>query len=265
VGPNYYLSGPYVVEGNVGTTDAPFTLTLAQPSGVDLTFHYETADSTATAGTDYQAASGTLTIPAGQTEGTISVPVYGDTLPEPNETFFVSLSSPVDADLIMGSNTVTIADDKPHVRVGDVTVAEGNAGTAAATFAVTLDAPGAQPATVAYATGNCTAAAGGDYQVASGTLTFAPGETTKTVTIEVKRDGKGETDETFLVDLFGNTNNSLLLDGRGVGTILNDDWGGVPSGMATSPNSWPRPRPVTRRRRPNCSRSFMPSCARCCG
>ena len=54
-------------------------------------------------------------------------------------------------------------------------------------------------------------------------MTFAPGETTKTITIEVKGDGKKEADETFYLDLFGNSSNSLFTKSRGTGTILNDD------------------------------------------
>ena len=57
----------------------------------------------------------------------------------------------------------------------------------------------------------------------TGTLTFAPGETTKTITITVKGDSKKEADETFYLDLFGNSNNSLFTKNRGLGTILNDD------------------------------------------
>jgi len=63
----------------------------------------------------------------------------------------------------------------------------------------------------------------GDYITKTGTLTFAPGETTKTITIEVKGDSKREATETFYLDLFGNSGNSLFTKNRGLGTILNDD------------------------------------------
>ena len=63
----------------------------------------------------------------------------------------------------------------------------------------------------------------GDYIAKTGTLTFAPGETTKTITIEVKGDSKKEAYETFYLDLFGNSGNSLFTKSRGIGTILNDD------------------------------------------
>jgi len=63
----------------------------------------------------------------------------------------------------------------------------------------------------------------GDYVAKTGTLTFAPGETTKTITIEVKGDSKKETSETFYLDLFGLSSNASFTKSRGIGTILNDD------------------------------------------
>jgi Calx-beta domain len=62
-----------------------------------------------------------------------------------------------------------------------------------------------------------------DYVAKTGTITFAPGETTKTITIVVNGDGKKEADETFYLDLFGNSSNSLFTKNRATGTILNDD------------------------------------------
>ena len=70
----------------------------------------------------------------------------------------------------------------------------------------------------------CTATTGNsDYVAKTGTLTFAPGETVKTITIEIKGDSKREANEVFYFDLFGNSGNSLLTKNRGVGAILNDD------------------------------------------
>jgi hypothetical protein len=77
---------------------------------------------------------------------------------------------------------------------------------------------------MSFRTVNGTAASGsGDYVARSGMLTFAPGETTKTITIDVKGDSKREANETFYLDLFGNSSNSLFTKNRGIGTILNDD------------------------------------------
>ena len=77
---------------------------------------------------------------------------------------------------------------------------------------------------MSFSTVNGTATTGNnDYIAKTGTLTFAPGETTKTITIEVKGDSKKEANETFYLDLFGNSSDSLFTKNRGLGTILSDD------------------------------------------
>ena len=77
---------------------------------------------------------------------------------------------------------------------------------------------------MSYRTVNGTATTSdNDYVAKTGTLTFAPGETTKTITIVVNGDSKKEADETFYLDLFGNSSNSRFTKSRGTRTILNDD------------------------------------------
>ena len=102
---------------------------------------------------------------------------------------------------------------------------EGRKGkTTLFTFIVTLSVAYDQPVTMSFRTVDGTAkSSDSDYVAKSGTLTFAAGETTKTITIEVKGDSKREASETFYVDLFGNSSNSLFTKNRGIGTILNDD------------------------------------------
>src|SRR5262249_8362935 len=118
----------------------------------------------------------------------------------------------------------TIADDEPHISVTDVSKLEGRQGqTTLLTFTITLSAAYDQPVTMSYRTVDSTARSGGDYVAKSGTLTFAPGETTTTVTIEVKGDNKKEANEIFCLDLYGLSSNSLFTKSRGIGTILNDD------------------------------------------
>ena len=91
-------------------------------------------------------------------------------------------------------------------------------------FTVTLSAAYDQAVTMSFATANGTAkTSDSDYIAKTGTLTFAPGETTKTITIEVKGDSKKEANEYFYLDLFDNSSNSLFTKNRGLGTILNDD------------------------------------------
>ena len=84
---------------------------MAPVSASDVTVDYATSDGTATAGSDYTGASGTLTIPAGQASGTIAVSVSGDTTYEPNETLTLTLSNPVGATIVVGAATGTIIND----------------------------------------------------------------------------------------------------------------------------------------------------------
>ena len=227
----YHLTGPprlaigdvTVLEGNTGTTNVIFTVSLSAASDQPVTVAYATADGTATAGSDYVAASGTLTIPAGQMTGTITVPVNGDRLAEPNETFVVNLSSPTGATIADGQGVGTIVDDEPRISITpSVSRSEGNTGQAPLAFAVTLSSAYDAPVTVAWGTADKTATAGGDYQAASGTLTFAPGETSKTISVLVNGDRLAEPNETFVVNLSSPTN-ATVAAGQGVGTIVDDE------------------------------------------
>jgi hypothetical protein len=118
----------------------------------------------------------------------------------------------------------------PAISVGDAVVTEGNSGTVNATFQVNLSAPNSQPVTVTFSTANRTANAGVDYQGTSGTLTFDPGETTKTITVVVDSNDTLELDKTFVVNLTSATN-AFIADGQAVGTIVNDD-GPLPNTLA---------------------------------
>ena len=223
--PSLRIGDATVTEGNTGTRTVTFTVTLSAPSSQPVTVAYATGNGTAAAGSDYQTASGTLTFAPGETTKTISVLVSGDRLGEANETFVVTLTGATDATLADGQGVGTLVDDEPRVSIGDVTKAEGKKGqTTLFTFTVTLSAAYDQAVTMSFRTVNGTATTGnGDYVARSGTITFLPGETTKTITIEVKGDSKREANESFALDLFGNSTNSLFTKSRGVGTILNDD------------------------------------------
>jgi large repetitive protein len=106
--------------------------------------------------------------------------------------------------------------------ISDVAVIEGDHGTVNAVFTVTLSEPATGTVTVNYGTADGTAQASRDYDAAAGTLTFAPGETSKTIIIAVKSDTSVEAHETFFVNLSGAVNADIG-DGQGLGTILNDD------------------------------------------
>jgi hypothetical protein len=222
--PRVSISDVRMKEGNSGLTAFVFMVNLSVAYDVPVTVDYATANGSATAGSDYQAASSTLTIPAGQTSGTITVPVNGDRLPEPDKYFFVNLSNLNFGAIADSQGFGVIVDDEPHISISDVTKREGRKNTTSFTFTVTLSAAYDQPVTVSYRTVDGTATTSdGDYVAKTGTLTFAAGETSKTITIVVNGDSKKEADEYFYLDLFGNSSNSLFTKNRGIGTILNDD------------------------------------------
>lgn len=99
---------------------------------------------------------------------------------------------------------------------------EGHSGTTLFVFTVTLSAPSDAPVTVDFGTADRTAKAGEDYAAQSGTLTFAPGETTKTISIVVKGDKKKESDEHFVINLSAAVG-AFLMDAQGLGVIEDDD------------------------------------------
>jgi hypothetical protein len=224
VTPALRIGDASVTEGNTGTRTATFTVTRTGAATGTTSVAFATANGTATAGSDYQATSGTLTFAPGETTKTITVLITGDRLPEPSETFVVNLTGPTNATVADGQGVGTITDDEPRISIGDVTRAEGKKNqTTLFTFTITLSVAYDQPVTMSFQTVNGTAQSGEDYVAKSGTLTFAPGETTKTITIEVKGDNKREADEYFYLDVFGLSSNGLFTKSRGTGWILNDD------------------------------------------
>jgi chitinase len=117
---------------------------------------------------------------------------------------FVILNGATSAVINAGFSVGTIVDDEPRISICDVTKYEGKKNeTTLFTFTVTLSAAYDQAVTMSFRTVNGTATTSdSDYIAKTGTLTFAPGETTKTITIEVKGDSKKEANETFYLDLF---------------------------------------------------------------
>lgn len=111
----------------------------------------------------------------------------------------------------------------PSLSVADVAVKEGKPRTGKGIFVpVRLSGVSTQTVTVDYATADGSASAGSDYIASSGKVTFAPGQTLKTIVILIRGDGKVEGDETFFVNL-SNSTNATLGDSQALVTILNDD------------------------------------------
>jgi len=222
-----------VTEGDSGSVTAVFTVTLAPTSTTTVEVDYATVDETAAGGVDYTPVSDTLTFNPGEIKKVISVSVTGDTDDELNETFRVQLSAPVSADLVDGDATGAIVDDDglPALSIADQTALEGNTGASAMQFEVTLSPPSASVVTVDYAAANGTASAGSDYTAAGGTLTFDPGDTSQTVSINALGDVVDEADsEDFTLQL-SNPANAALADGQALGVILDDDTARISMGL----------------------------------
>jgi hypothetical protein len=138
----------------------------------------------------------------------------------------VTLSNATNVTMADGQGTGTIADDdngpRPAMSISDVTVTEGQSGSTNAVFTVTLSFASAQTVTVQYATANDTATAPRDYTAVFGTLTFAPGVTTRTISVPVTGDAQVESAERFLVNL-SNPVFATIADGQAQATILTDD------------------------------------------
>jgi hypothetical protein len=201
-----------------------FTISLSTASGQEVDVDYATTDGTAGSTDDFTAATGTAVIPAGDTSVQLNVSVADDATHEGDETLTVDISAPFNATILdaQAVGTITNDDGLPVASIGDATVLEGDTGTTAASFTVSLSNPSAFSATVDWASANGTATAAADYTAGSGTVTFNPGETSQQVAIDVIGDTAKETAETFTVGLTNPTGATASVL-PGLGTITDDD------------------------------------------
>ena len=200
-----------------------FAVTLSAPSGIEVSASYATADGTATAGSDYMAATGTLLFAPGEVSQTIRVAILDDALDEADEeSFAVTLSGPSGATLAHSLATGVIRDDDepPALSVAD---AAGDEDAGALDFEVTLSAPSGIEVSASYATKDGTATAGSDYEAATGTLVFAPGEVSRTIRVAVLDDALHEADEETFEMTLARLVNATAADVSATGTIRDND------------------------------------------
>ena len=223
--PSFSLTDVTVTEGPSGSNaTASFLVVLSLASQSTVTVNWATAPGTATSGADFFASSGTLTFAPGVLSQIATVTVVGDSDLEANETYFVNLSNPVGANIQDGQGVGTImADDGNRLAIGDRMTKEGNSGTTTVTFSATLTPAASTAVTVDYATADDTATAGSDYVSNVGTLTFAPGETVKTIPVTINGDATQETFEKFYVNLSNAGGDAIIADDQAQGTITNED------------------------------------------
>ncbi len=222
--PGISVDDPSIYEGTSGTAKAVFTVTLSAASANTVTVNYGTGNGSAVAPDDYTAVSGTVTFSPGQTSKAVAVTVNSDTVDEGSEYLYLNLNSPSNANLVDSYGLLYILDDdtNPGISIDDASLFEPDSGTAAVTFDVTLSAASANPVTVNYYTGDGSAVSSSDYTAVNGTLTFAPGQTAETVTVNVAGDTIHENDEWFYVNLTAPVS-AYILDNTGYGTIIDED------------------------------------------
>jgi hypothetical protein len=233
--PTLSVADASVNEGNAGTTTMTFTVTLSAASSRTVTVQWATVDDLAASPTDYASASGSLTFSPGQTSKNVDAIVNGDLISELDEQFLVELSTPTNATIGDGRASGTIVDDElvPVIDLDAPSVTEGNTGTSALTFTLSLSHQSAAPVTVDWATASGTATAGTDFLSGSGTVTFASLATSETVTVTIKGDALYEHDETVTVELSNSTNAPIGRPQR-QGSIANDD--AAPSVSVSDPS-----------------------------
>ena len=216
--PHATIDDPSVAENGGPLT---FTVTLDGTSPTNAVMTYSSAAGTATAGSDYTSVNGTLTILAGQTQGTIDVPVLDDSTYEGDEDLTMNLvaTSGVVVDDAQGDGTITEDDAQPNITVDDPSTGENNGPL---TFTISLDNAAGVDVNVDYATSDNTATDGADYTGVSGTATILAGNTTTTVDVPVTDDTTYEGDESLNLDLSGAVH-GVISDAQGQGTITEDD------------------------------------------
>ncbi len=228
--PKMSIGNASVVEGNARARQMKLTVSLSKPYLEPVSLDYATNPETATAGSDFVAKSGTLTIAPGGTSAVVTVNVKGDRTVEPQETFTVMLSNPQNAKIWRKRGIGTIInDDSPtdrtlRVSIGSASLVEGDSGARALRFAVTLSASSpTAPVTVHYATQSGTAD-GSDFKAVSGVLTIPARAVSRFVLVRILPDTVGEDTEEFYVKLSDATGAMIhRTRGVGTGTISDDD------------------------------------------
>ena len=208
-------------EGNFGSRTLSFVVSLSAAAQRTTSVRYQTVNGTATvANGDYGVASGTIAFRPGQRTAMVSVGIRGDRVVEADETFQVVLSSATGATLGRATATGTILDDDTVSRRVTVTgpqtgVNEG----AAATFTFSLSGAATVPVTVSYATSDLTASSVSDYTAATGSLTFAVGETSKQISVATQTDSAVESDEILQMRILSATGAAVDTTATATATI----------------------------------------------
>src|SRR6185503_15589221 len=218
--PCFSVNNVTVTEGDAGSINLDFVITLSQASSDTVRVNYSLVNETATKGADFANLSARLAFAPGETTKTISVPVFGDLLDEADETFLLRLASASGATILDGEGRGTILDNDPlpSISINDISNNEANL---LRNFTVTLSAVSGRDVKVDFATANGTATAGvsgtNDYFATSGALTIPAGQSSGQISVPVFDDDTFEPDETYFVNL-SNPINATISDAQGQST-----------------------------------------------
>ena len=212
------------MEGDSGTTNAIFGLTLSGLSQFPVTVSYMTVGSSATAGDDFVPSSGSVVFMPGITNAQIAVPVQGDLLKELDETFVVVLTGAENAFVLNNQAIATIFDDDPSpaLSIEDAVVVEAASGPVQARFRLSLDQTSGAPAQVRFSTADGTALAGVDYVATNGIATIAAGESECWVAVTINADASTEPTEFFYLNLT-NAVNAVISRAQARAVIVDRD------------------------------------------
>lgn len=235
--PSLSIDNVSVTEGNSGTTFAQFTVSLSAASGLTASVNYATANGTAVAPGDYTSTADLFTLNPGETSATVTVPVLGDTTPEPDESFSVTLSAPTNATIAPGGGTGTgtiLNDDVPEASISVLPASVAEDGAANLVYSVSLSAPAISATTVNLSVAG-TATSGSDYSGALSSVLIPMGDSSATVTIDPIADSAIESDETVIISVLAGSGYSVGAASVAAGTISNDDF--PTATIAVSPGS----------------------------
>lgn len=225
--PSLSINDVTVTEGNSETTNATFTVTLSAASGQTVTVKAAASGGTATEGQDFQSLTTTLTFSPGQTSKPLTVVVNGDTDVEPDELFSVFLTNPTNATIADNQGTGTILNDDVAQPTSTVQFEHASYSVGEDVhfqlINITRTGDTSQAATVDYTTSDGAAQQRTDYNLLLGTLSFAPGETSKTLTLFINEDSYVEGSETLNLNLSNAVGVTLGAQSQAQVTILDND------------------------------------------
>jgi len=220
--PSASISDVELYESDAAGVVAHFVISLSRAVSTKVRIDWVTADAGAVgasscgAGSDYIRAAGVAVINPGDDAAAVDITICPDDLPEPDEFFTVTLSSPVGATLLDPEGLCTIHDDDtpPALSIADLSIEQPESGEATAVFRVSLDHAWENQVQVDYLSRDGGAEAGLEYLPVAGTLVIPPGQTTADIEVTITSDHPFEGEKNFFVELSSPVESSIA-DGEG--------------------------------------------------